>query len=170
MQVAVFDDGVEFLEHFPVGFGLFDFPAEVVNDGFVVLVHEEHNAVVFCRKALEDFTEFFFQRFFLYAQIVLLADIIQKLVQGSLQTQRFIAYAAERDVQDGICFIPIPLVFNPQPLEKFFAAAEQLLHGADQQGFTEASRAGEEVVLAGGDQLVDVPGLVHVQVPAGAQF
>ena len=71
----------------------------------------------------------------------LLADFGLELVRPTHQT------AAEAKPDHRITLGPVPALLGLQPGEEVAVAPEQLRQGVQEQGFTKAPGAGEEVVL-----------------------
>ena len=72
------------------------------------------------------------------------------------------AAAAEIEAHHRIPDRPVPPVVDGEPFEQCLAALEQLLERVQEQALAEPPRAGEEVVLASVEQLLDEGRLVHV--------
>ena len=88
--------------------------------------------------------------------------VLQEKTQGLFQAQTSVFDFGKADSDDRVFLLPVPLVVDPAILEEFFVAGKQLLHGADQQGFTEAPGAGKEVISAVVYELIDQLGFVDV--------
>jgi hypothetical protein len=60
--------------------------------------------------------------------------------------------------------LPFDLVIYPQPFKQVLIALENLSQGVDEQGFAKSSGAGQEKVLPGMEQPVNMLSFVHIQI------
>ncbi len=75
---------------------------------------------------------------------------------------------AKRDINNGVFFRPVPVVFKKKALEEFAFAKEGLAQGIKKEGLAKAPRARKKVVFTFVYQFFDKRGFVDVVVILGA--
>ena len=140
------------------------FVAQVVEDGFVVLIDKDDNLFsCFLVDVCQQSRELSRQSGMSQGDVIGVGMILEHLQNLMLQFFfRVDGSFSKVDSNDRIGVVPVPFVMNPQSLEQLLASQKKLSDGVDEHGLSKASWSGEKVDIALGDEVVNEGGFVHI--------
>ena len=112
--VTIFEGGIELAQGFAVFHGRIQIFAEIVDDGRIVLVHQDDRPGTAGGHGTDELAESACQTLGFQVDTLFFRNQVKLLIKGGPQPQTLETDGCKRDPKDRVLFTPIPSVLNPR--------------------------------------------------------